>query len=205
MDWKTTKLKRNRLITGFYCLLRDYLGYSRKKFGYIAPDSFVTPPIKITKPENCYLMGNNTLRDAVILNLNAKFVLGKGSGAAEGLKVVTGNHPQFIGRFYRTITERPEGYDKDVIVKEDVWIGMNVTMLCGVTIGRGAVVSAGAVVTKDIPPYCIAGGVPAKPIKFKWTVDQILEHESILYPEEERFSKEQLEKIFAETKTKVNQ
>ena len=48
--------------------------------------------------------------------------------------------------------------------------------------------------TSDILPYCITGGVPTKPIKFKWTIDQILEHESILYPEEERFSKEELEK-----------
>ena len=202
----SNSIKQNRFIKGFYCLLRDYMGYSRKRFGYIAPDSFITPPIKITKPENCYLMGNNTLRDAVILNLSAKFVLGKGSGAAEGFKVATGNHAQLIGRFYRTITEdeKPQGYDKDVIVKEDVWIGMNVTLLCGVTIGRGAIISAGSVVTKDIPPYCIAGGVPAKPIKFKWTIDQILEHESILYPEGERFSREELARIFAETKTKVN-
>ena len=200
-------IKQNRIIKGLHCLLRDYMGYSRKKFGYIAPDSFITPPIKITRPKNCYLMGNNTLRDAVILNLNAKFVLGKGSGAAEGLKVVTGNHAQLIGKFYRTVKEdeKPQGLDKDVIVQEDVWIGMNVTLLCGVTIGRGSIISAGAVVTKDIPPYCIAGGVPAKPIKFKWTIDQILEHESKLYPEEERFSREQLEKIFAETKTKSNQ
>ncbi|MBR4389298.1 MAG: hypothetical protein IKT00_09000 [Prevotella sp.] len=150
-------------------------------------------------------MGNNTLRDAVILNLNAKFVMGKGSGAAEGFKVGTGNHAQLIGRFYRTITEKekPDGYDMDVVVKEDVWIGMNVVLLMGVTVGRGAIVSAGAVVTKDIPPYCVAGGVPAKPIKFKWTIDQILEHEENLYPAEERYTRKQLEEIFATTPVKV--
>lgn len=198
-------LRSNRFIRGFYCFWRDYTGYSRNSFGYIAEDSIITPPIKIINPKNCYLMGNNTVRDAVILNLNAKFVLGKGSGAAEGLKVATGNHAQLIGRFYRTITEdeKPTGYDKDVVVKEDVWIGMNVVLLCGVTVGRGAIISAGAVVTKDIPPYCVAGGVPAKPIKFKWTIDQILKHETILYPESDRFTREQLEKIFAETKTKI--
>lgn len=199
------QIKQNRFLKGFYCLLRDYIGYSRKRFGYIAPDSTITPPIKITKPENVYLMGNNCLRNAVVLNLNAKFVMGKGSGAAEGLKVATGNHAQLIGRFYRTITEKekPEGYDKDVIVQEDVWIGMNVVLLCGITIGRGAIVSAGAVVTKDVPPYCIAGGVPAKPIKFKWTIDQILEHEAKCYPENERLSRSYLESVFEKTPVKM--
>ena len=51
----------------------------------------------------------------------------------------------------------------------------------------------GAVVVKDIPPYCVAAGVPANPIKSRWNVEEILEHESILYPESERFSKTQIE------------
>ena len=105
-----------------------------------------------------------------------------------------------VGKFYRSVTEvdKPAGFDKDVIVEEDVWIGCNVTLLSGVTVGRGAIVAAGAVVNKDIPPYSIAGGVPAKFIKFKWTVEQILEHESILYPEAERVDREWLERLFKE-------
>ena len=75
-------------------------------------------------------------------------------------------------------------------------IGCNVTLLSGVTIGRGCTVAAGAVVNKSTPPYAVIGGVPAKFIKFKWSIDEILEHESILYPEEERFTREELEKIF---------
>lgn len=92
--------------------------------------------------------------------------------------------------------------DKDVIVEEDVWIGMNVVLLSGAVIGRGSTVAAGSVVTRSLPPYCMAGRVPAKPIKFKWTIDKIFGHERILYPEEECFTREQLEKIFAETKLK---
>ena len=69
---------------------------------------------------------------------------------------------------------------------------MNVTILCGVTIGRGAIIAAGAVVTKDVPPYCVAGGVPARIIKRKWSLTQIQEHERLLYPEEERLSLESL-------------
>ena len=56
--------------------------------------------------------------------------------------------------------------------------------------------AAGAVVAKTMPPYCICGGVPAKFIKFYWTIDQILEHEAKLYSEEERYTREQLEEIF---------
>ncbi len=101
------------------------------------------------------------------------------------------------GMFCSQITEenKPSGYDNDVIVENDVWIGCNVTLLSGVTIGRGAIIAAGAVVNKSIPPYAIAGGVPAKVIKFKFDIDTILEHESKLYPESERFSREELESL----------
>ena len=77
-----------------------------------------------------------------------------------------------------------------------MWIGCNVTLLSGVTIGRGATVAAEAVVSKSMPPYCICGGVPAKFIKFYWTIEQILEHESKLYPEADRYTPEELENIF---------
>lgn len=87
-----------------------------------------------------------------------------------------------------------------MVVEEDVWIGRNVTLLSGVTIGRGCIVGAGAVVTKPMPPYHIIVGVPARPIKSKWSIDEILKHEFILYPESERFTREQLEDIFEKYK-----
>lgn len=54
---------------------------------------------------------------------------------------------------------------KKVVIKNDVWIGANCVIVAGVTIGEGSVVAAGSVVTKDIPPFMIVGGVPAKIIK----------------------------------------
>lgn len=60
-----------------------------------------------------------------------------------------------------------------VIIGNDVWIGQGASLIAGVTIGDGAVVAAGAVVTKDVPPYTVVGGVPAKPIKKRFSDEQI--------------------------------
>ena len=54
-----------------------------------------------------------------------------------------------------------------VVIRDDVWIGARVTILPGVNIGKGAIIAAGAVVTKDIPENSICGGVPAKVIKYR--------------------------------------
>lgn len=62
----------------------------------------------------------------------------------------------------------------NVVIGHDVWIGSGAKILDGVTIGDGAIVAAGAVATKDIEPYTIVGGVPARPIRKRFTDEQIL-------------------------------
>lgn len=199
------RLKNNRFIRGLYFGYRSRFGYARASFGYLCPKATFTPPMHIINPKNIFIYSEGAICDATISALNAKFVVKKGCSIACGLNVQTGNHVRQVGMFVNEITEsnKPEGYDHDVIIEEDVWIGSNVTLLSNVTIGRGTTVAAGAVVNKSVPPYCICGGVPAQVIKFYWTIDQILEHESILYPESERYTREELERIFAETKTKA--
>lgn len=63
--------------------------------------------------------------------------------------------------------EREAGSKGDIVVKDDVWIGQNAIICSGVTIGQGAVVAAGSVVTKNVEPYSIVGGNPAKFIKYR--------------------------------------
>lgn len=58
----------------------------------------------------------------------------------------------------------------DIVLEDDVWLGLSVQVLDGVHIGRGAVVGAGAVVTKDLPPNCIAVGVPARVVRYRGQV-----------------------------------
>lgn len=68
--------------------------------------------------------------------------------------------------------QKKEGMSKgDIVIEDDVWIGTNAIILSGVHIGQGAIVAAGAVVNKDVEPYAIVGGVPAKMISYRFPVE----------------------------------
>lgn len=75
-------------------------------------------------------------------------------------------------------TELKDKYNPPIVIENDVWIGTNAIVLPGVTIQNGAIVGAGAVVTKDVPPYAIVGGVPAKIIRYRFepnVIEDLLE------------------------------
>lgn len=86
-------------------------------------------------------------------------------------------HPSFFSTLGQSqIVFAKQNYFEEVkriTIENDVWIGARVTILDGVKIGNGAIIAAGAVVTKDVPPYSIVGGVPAKVIKFRFTKEEI--------------------------------
>lgn len=196
------RIKNNLFVRNCWVIVAraKTLFRGKKQFAQCADNVIITPPYAFNNTKNICFGQNVCLGPkADISTPNAKFICKGHCAIAEGLTVHTGNHARIIGLYVTDITEanKPKGYDRDVIVEEDVWIGCNVTLLSGVTIGRGTTVAAGAVVAKSMPPYCICGGVPAKFIKFYWTIDQILEHESKLYSETERFTREQLEILFA--------
>jgi acetyltransferase-like isoleucine patch superfamily enzyme len=80
----------------------------------------------------------------------------------------------------KTIWDSGRGDKYKIIVEDDVWIGHGAIILSPVKIGRGAVVAAGSVVTKDVQSYSIVGGNPAKFLKWRFTEEEILQHETIL-------------------------
>ena len=110
-----------------------------------------------------------------------------------------GNHRTDLqGQYMMSMGAKRAIDDADVHIEDDVWIGCNVTILKGVTIGRGAVVAAGSVCSKSVPPYAIVGGNPAKLMKYRGEISEIMKHEICLYAEDKRFSEEFLKKYRVE-------
>lgn len=132
------------------------------------------------------LIGNDVSigHSADMIASKSKIIIGDHVVFAPHVSIRGGDHrTDLIGKFITNVDDTmklPEN-DQDVIFDGDNWIGMNVTILKGVRIGRGAVIAAGAVVTKSMPPYSIIGGVPAKVIKMRFSENEIREHEIKLY------------------------
>lgn len=119
--------------------------------------------------------------------------IGRFCSIAENVTFVAGRHPIdyvsthpiFYSRQYKNgYAYRPEFEEYEYVdnnhkymfeIGNDVWIGSKAMLLQGVKIGHGAVIGAGAVVTKDVPPYAIVGGVPAKVIKYRFDNEIISE------------------------------
>ena len=101
----------------------------------------------------------------------ARIIMGDHIMTGPNVTIITGGHRMDVkDKPMSMITDSdklPEN-DKDIVLEGDNWIGANAIILKGVTIGRGAVVAAGAIVTSNVEPYSIVGGVPARKIKMRF-------------------------------------
>lgn len=104
-----------------------------------------------------------------------------------------GHNTTVVGRPMSSVHEKTGNEDLGVVIEDDVWVGSGAIILRGVTLGRGSIVAAGAVVTKSSPPYSVIGGSPASVLKFRWSIQEIMEHENRLYPPERRLREEDFE------------
>ncbi len=142
----------------------SYVKYLEELFGQSLSEVRILTPF-ICDFGNRVTFGKGVfINHSAILSASGGIEFGDGVMAAPGLRIATINHD--MNDRHITYT-----YGK-VTIKKNAWIGMNVTICPGVTIGEYAVVGAGAVVTKDVPDYAVVGGVPAKVIKYLNPDDQ---------------------------------
>lgn len=130
-------------------------------------------------------IGNNVFigSNAMFMCTRAKILLGNNIMFGPHVFIITGGHrSDLVGRVMISVknNEKRAEDDKDVIIEDDVWIGANTIILKGVKIGEGSIIGAGSLVTKDVIPYSIVGGVPAKLLKMRFNQDQLERHKLII-------------------------
>ena len=142
----------------------EYVKYLEELFGKSLEDCRILTPF-ICDFGNRVKFGKGVfINHSAILSASGGIEFGDGVSIAPGVRIATINHD---------FNERHTKYTYGkVVIKKNAWIGMNVTICPGVTIGEYAVVGAGSVVTKDIPDYGVAVGCPAKVIKMQNTDEQ---------------------------------
>lgn len=132
----------------------------KELFGSIRNKVYIQPPFNCDVGKNIHV-GEDFLcnYNVTILDVD-KVTIGDFCMIGPNSTIVTVNHPMDAkGRREKLSITKP------VVIGNDVWIGANCVILPGVSVGNNVIISAGAVVTKDIPDNCVVGGVPAKLIK----------------------------------------
>lgn len=135
-------------------------------------------------PVNVVRVGNGSYGMLNIQSLfeqeGEKLIIGNYVSIAPGVQFLLGvNHQTKTLTTYPLYSRLIEPSNKDalnngpIVIQDEVWIGTDAIIMSGVTIGKGAMVAAGAVVTKNVPSYAIVGGVPAKIIRYKYSEEII--------------------------------
>ncbi len=146
---------------------------------------------------------NITLEDNVRLNPGLRVISDKGqvvikkyTGIGPDCLIVPGNHMPTVGLPHIASPLYINDTFSTITIGEDCWIGARCMLLEHASVGRGAVLGGGCVVTKPVPPYAVVAGNPAKIIAVRFSKAQILEHEHSLYPENERMSEAEIDWLF---------
>ena len=171
---------RNRIVCIFAQILKRYKARQVKRMLQSCGED-VTFPQSTRIYGNQLILGNHVYLgdENIIMCARAPITIGDHVMTGPRVTMISGDHRiNLIGKFMTEVKNSdklPEN-DQPIIQQGDNWIGANATILKGVTIGEGAVIAAGALVTKDVPPYAIVGGVPAKVIKFRFKAEELVRH-----------------------------
>lgn len=116
--------------------------------------------------DNIFLADNIYIGEATRIYAQGKVTIKSGAVLADTVDVRTANH-YYDGSDLNLIPFDEKVLISPVTIEENVWVASHALILPGVTIGEGAVIAAGAVVTKDVPPYAVVGGNPARVLKYR--------------------------------------
>lgn len=120
--------------------------------------------VEIGHPENFYIHPTSHLKSQTFIECQGGVRIGRYFHTGRGLTIFSSNHNYNEGT---CIPYDNTDIIKPVEIQDFVWVGANVTILPGVTVGEGSIIGAGSVVTKDVPNYSVVGGNPAKVIKYR--------------------------------------
>lgn len=124
-------------------------------------------------------------RDCVIQSTHGRIVIGDHVMFGPGVHIHGGNHvTDHVGVFMKEVDAKRVGEDGMVVIEDDFWIGACAIILKGVTVGEGSVIGAGAVVTRDIPPYSVYTGAPAERLRPRFTEAEVEAHKKALMSRE---------------------
>jgi acetyltransferase-like isoleucine patch superfamily enzyme len=135
---------------------------------------------------------------AAFMASESKIIIGNKVMFGPNVIVVSGNHnTSVVGKFMYDVHEKRLEDDQDVIFEDDIWIGSGAIILKGVKVGRGSIIAAGALVNRNVLPYTIVAGVPAKVLSSRFDdINKTRIHDEALYPCGKRLKEEELSQIF---------
>ena len=155
-------LPRYKIFIFFKSLLLKIMGAKIGKNVVIYPGVWITPG------RNLIIEDNVDLAKDVLITTTGGVFIGERTLIGYRTQILSSNHSiPLVGEHFPISGDQ----HKPIMIAKDVWVGANSIILPGVTIGEGAVIGAGSIVTKNIPKYAIAVGNPAKVIKYRKKVN----------------------------------
>lgn len=172
----------------------------KSQLGQCGKNSVLEYPVRFSYPRGVFIEENVKVRSGchIVNSSEERVVIKKYTVLAFDCMILTNSHRSTVG-IPQFLLGSSHINDKsaDVVIEEDVWVGVRVTLLPGTHLGRGCIVGAGSIVSGEVPPYALVVGSPARVVKKTFPdVESVMRHEKSLYPLEQRMTKGQLQTIF---------
>lgn len=181
-----------RLIPNFLwplkvVILKKTLGKVGRSFRF-GPNCVFYDRRLITIGDDVFFGDRTTINSVVPVNVGSKVMFGP------EVMIIGGDHNfSVVGAYMKDV--KTGGVNLPIFIEDDVWIGSRTVILKGVRIGEGAVVGAGSLVTKGLPPYSVCMGAPCKPVKCRFPREDLIKHLALL---KSKYSIEDIESAYSE-------